>query len=144
MSSRADRHGCIDASVHGLRLTHKTNTSNCSQGKVRFRLGKGWLVPYVHDAIRGLSERESKTVTIGPDQAYGPCASSVNGAIDLSLILWSSHSQHKRNTSTDYAELTADIPMDNAPAGLQVGDKVKLSNGLNARVTNIDQVRMCV
>lgn len=30
--------------------------------------------------------------------------------------------------------------MDNAPAGLKVGDKVKLSNGMNARVAKIDQV----
>jgi preprotein translocase subunit YajC len=30
--------------------------------------------------------------------------------------------------------------MENAPAGLKEGDKVKLSNGLNARVTKIDQV----
>jgi FKBP-type peptidyl-prolyl cis-trans isomerase 2 len=44
-----------------------------SQGKVRFRLGKGWMAPFIHEAVRGMSERESKTVTVAPDQAYGPC-----------------------------------------------------------------------
>ena len=87
---------------------------NHSQGRVRFRLGKGWLAPYIHDAVRGMDERESKTVTV--EQPYGPY----------------------------YAELTADIPMDNAPAGLKKGDKVKLSNGMNAWIKNVDQAKQVV
>lgn len=87
---------------------------NHSQGRVRFRLGKGWLAPYIHDAVRGMDERESKTVKV--EQPYGPYN----------------------------AELTADIPMDNAPAGLKKGDKVKLGNGMNAWIKNVDQAKQVV
>lgn len=61
-----------------------------------------------------MNERESKTVTV--EQPYGPY----------------------------YAELTADIPMENAPAGLKKGDKVKLGNGMNAWIKNVDQVKQVV
>lgn len=43
------------------------------QGRVRFRLGHGWMAPYVHEAARGMAARESKALTVGPDEAYGPC-----------------------------------------------------------------------
>jgi len=36
-----------------------------------------------------------------------------------------------------FAQATADIPLSNAPPGLKVGDKVKLSNGISARVTKV-------
>lgn len=34
-------------------------------------------------------------------------------------------------------ELTANIPLENAPGGLRIGDVVKMSNGLSVRVTDI-------
>ncbi|GAB5029854.1 peptide methionine sulfoxide reductase [Nannochloropsis oceanica] len=77
---------------------------------VRFRLGHGGLPPFVHSAVDGMVEKESKTVVVPPDEAYGAY----------------------------YPELAAEIPAENAPRGLKVGDKVKLTNGLTARVTAQD------
>lgn len=101
----------VSATVEVLLEDGTPMAGTFDQGQVRFRLGHGWMTQFIHDAVRGMAPRESKTVAIGPDQAYGPY----------------------------YSELTADIPLENAPPGLKAGDKVKLSNGLNARVTNVDE-----
>lgn len=68
---------------------------------VRFRLGHGGLPPFVHAAVEGMVEKESKTVVVPPDEAYG----------------------------TYYPELAAEIPAENAPRGLKVGDKVSKGGG---------------
>ena len=65
---------------------------------VRFRLGHGGLPPFVHSAVEGMVEQESKTVVVPPDEAYGAY----------------------------YPELAAEIPAENAPRGLKVGDKVSM------------------
>jgi len=68
---------------------------------VRFRLGHGGLPPFVHAAVEGMVEKESKTVVVPPDEAYGKY----------------------------YPELAADIPVENAPRGLKVGDTVSRGGG---------------
>ncbi|EKU20399.1 peptide methionine sulfoxide reductase, partial [Nannochloropsis gaditana CCMP526] len=78
--------------------------------QVRFRLGRGGLPPYVHAAVEGMHVQERRTRSVPPDEAYGPY----------------------------YPELAADIPAENTPPGMKVGDKVKLTNGLTARVTRHD------
>ena len=65
--------------------------------KIRFRLGYGGLPHFVHSAVEGMVEKESKTVLVPPDEAYGAY----------------------------YPELAADISAENAPRGLKVGDKVR-------------------
>lgn len=51
----------------------------------------------MHSAVDGMVEKESKTVVVPPDEAYGAY----------------------------YPELAAEIPAENAPRGLKVGDKVR-------------------
>lgn len=38
---------------------------------VEFELGAGRVIPGVEQAVKGMSEGESKTVKVGPEQAYG-------------------------------------------------------------------------
>jgi len=68
---------------------------------VRFQLGHVGLPPFVHAAVEGMVEKESKTVVVPPDEAYGKY----------------------------YPELAADIPAENAPRGLKAGDKVSRGGG---------------
>lgn len=65
--------------------------------QVRFRLGHGGLPPYVHAAVEGMHVQERRTRSVPPDEAYGPY----------------------------YPELAADIPAENTPPGMKVGDKVR-------------------
>lgn len=142
----------VTADIEVLLEDGTPMASTFDQGRVRFRLGKGGLTPYVHTVILGMAEREAKTAPVPQDEAYGAY----------------------------YPELTADIPIESGPPGLKVGDKVrfqpsspffhraccavdgwlvqhhatqtrrctqhcqrqvKLTNGLNARVTKMDEAK---
>ncbi len=66
----------------------------------------------MHKAVEGMSEKETKQVQVPPEDAYGPY----------------------------YPEwVGSDLPRESGPAGMKVGDKVKLSNGLKARITQVDE-----
>lgn len=89
-----------------------------SEGRdpLSFTLGTGQVVPGFEAAVRGMSLGETKTVTIQPDQAYGP----------------------RR------AELIGLIPPEQVPEGVAVGDQLRAANGQVAVVVEITEegVRM--
>ena len=46
--------------------------SSSGRDPLEFTLGTGQIIPGFEQAVEGMAEGESKTVTIGSDQAYGP------------------------------------------------------------------------
>jgi FKBP-type peptidyl-prolyl cis-trans isomerase 2 len=82
-----------------------------SEGRdpLEFVVGSGQVISGFDDAVRGLAVGESVTVRIPPEDAYGP-------RVDEAII---------------------EIPIDQAPEGLQVGDQVQLVSGGRATVLEV-------
>lgn len=82
-----------------------------SEGRepLEFTVGSGQVIAGFDEAVRGLAVGESRTVRIEPEDAYGE--------------------------RTDDAII--ELPADSAPEGLQVGDRVQLSNGQPGTVLEI-------
>ncbi len=74
-----------------------------------FVIGRGQLIPGFNAALRGMSTGERLTVRVPTDDAYGP---------------------HR-------SDLVYEVPVGEAPAGLQPGDEVQLAGGTPARVVNV-------
>jgi peptidylprolyl isomerase len=74
-----------------------------------FQVGSGGVIAGFDNAVRGLAIGESVTVTIPPAEAYGERSE----------------------------DRVLDIPVEGAPDGLAVGDRVQLANGAQAVVLEI-------
>jgi len=83
--------------------------SSAGRDPLQFTVGSGQVIPGFDNAVLGLAVGDTVTVRLEPDQAYGPR--------DESLIF--------------------DVPIANAPEGLQVGDQVVLSGGQPAVVVAV-------
>ncbi|MCR9068861.1 MAG: peptidylprolyl isomerase [Rhodobacteraceae bacterium] len=61
-------------SIHYTGTLADGTTFDSSQGRdpLSFEMGKGQIIPGLEAALDGMSEGDSKTVTIPADQAYGP------------------------------------------------------------------------
>ena len=46
--------------------------SSLEREPLEFTLGEGMVIPGFEDAVRGMQVGQSKTVTISPEEAYGP------------------------------------------------------------------------
>ncbi len=46
--------------------------TSTERGPLEFTMGEGQVIPGFEQAISGMSPGETKTVTIAPDEAYGP------------------------------------------------------------------------
>jgi peptidylprolyl isomerase len=76
-----------------------------------FTVGAGDVISGFDDAVRGLAVGESVTVTLPPEEAYGERSE----------------------------DLVLDLDAAGAPAGLAVGDRVRLANGAAATVLEINE-----
>lgn len=61
-------------SIHYTGTLADGSTFDSSEGRdpLTFEMGAGQIIPGLEAALDGMSEGESKTVTIPADQAYGP------------------------------------------------------------------------
>jgi peptidylprolyl isomerase len=61
-------------SIHYTGTLDDGTTFDSSEGRdpLTFEMGKGQLIPGLEAALDGMTEGDSKTVTIPADQAYGP------------------------------------------------------------------------
>jgi peptidylprolyl isomerase len=84
-----------------------------SEGRdpLQFTVGGGQVIPGFDAAVRDLEPGQSKTVRLEAEQAYGPRQD----------------------------ELVIEVPLDGAPEGLVVGDRVELMNGAPAKVIAMTQ-----
>lgn len=78
---------------------------------LNFVIGTGKVVAGFEEAVTGLSEGEKRTQRIEPAKAYGE---------------WSEN-------------MTARVPVANAPQGLEAGSMVQLQNGMPAKVMEVDK-----
>jgi peptidylprolyl isomerase len=83
--------------------------SSAGRDPLEFEVGSGQVIAGFDDAVRGLAVGDSVTVRIPPEDAYGP--------------------------RTDDAII--EVPADQAPEGLQVGDQVQLATGARATVLEV-------
>ena len=90
--------------------------SSRNRTPLAFVVASGQVIPGFDDLVRGLKVGETRTARILPERAYGP--------IDPARIF--------------------DVPIENAPDGIAVGDEVTLSNGASAVVIAVtdDTVRI--
>ena len=60
-------------SVHytGYGKGDKVFDTTVGEGPVEIPLGKGYMIPGIENALIGMSEGESKTLTLNPEDAYG-------------------------------------------------------------------------
>lgn len=89
--------------------------SNCEGGRepLQFQVGAGTVVKGFDRAVTGLGVGESRKVRLDPSDAYG-----------------------ERDPD---AVIT--VPVAQAPPGLKKGDRVSLSNGMSATVTEVDPAK---
>ena len=55
----------------GYAKADKVFETTVGQGPVEIPLGKGYMLKGIEDALIGMTEGESKTLTIKPEDAYG-------------------------------------------------------------------------
>lgn len=77
---------------------------------LEFRIGAGKVIKGFDKAVTGLSVGETRKLRLTPEEGYGE--------------------------REDGAVIT--VPADRAPKGLSVGDRVQLSNGMPATITDVD------
>jgi peptidylprolyl isomerase len=60
-------------SIHytGYTKADKVFETTVGQGPVEIPLGKNYMLPGIEKAVIGMTEGESKTLTLKPDEAYG-------------------------------------------------------------------------
>ena len=85
------------------------DTSRDGDPPLEFVLGGGQMIPGFEKAVRGMVIGEIKTVHLSPNDAYGEH--------DDDLIL--------------------EMPLEVAPVGLQVGDSLRLANGMPVTIVEI-------
>lgn len=66
-----------DGSTVKVRFTGKLSTGEVfanseDQGPLEFTIGEGRTVPGLENAVKGMTPGESKTVTLPPEEAFGP------------------------------------------------------------------------
>lgn len=84
-----------------------------SEGRepLSFTVGSGQVIPGFDQAVLGLSVGDEVTVRIEPENAYGP----------------------------RLPDLVVDVPTENMPEGLNVGDKITSRQGATALVVEVDE-----
>jgi len=88
------------------------------QGDVRFIVGSGGYIPGLHTSVMKLENvGEEATFEVSPEEAFG---------------------------EADPAMGPVEVPKTQAPDGLAVGDAVRLSNGLKARVTAVTDAAVTI
>ena len=75
-------------SIHytGYTKADKVFETTVGQGPVEIPLGKDYMLPGIEKAVVGMTEGESKTLTLSPDEAYGdidPELTMVVSKVDL-------------------------------------------------------------
>ena len=95
---------------------------------------KGHLIPTDFD------QGEIKLI-IGSYAGFHPIVHEMSSRLPKSS---GSELVETKNGGPYYQEAVLEIPQANAPAGLKVGDIVKLSNGLKARVTRSDETSLVI
>ena len=85
------------------------DTSRDGDPPLEFMLGSGQMIPGFEKAVRGMAIGEIKKIRLSPNDAYGE--------LDDDLIL--------------------EMPREGAPVGLQVGDSVRLANGMPVTIIEI-------
>jgi FKBP-type peptidyl-prolyl cis-trans isomerase 2 len=99
----------VSVHYHGTLEDGEVFDSSRERAPLQFTVGAGAVIDGFDDAVRGLAEGESVTVTLPPAQAYG---------------------EHRE-------DLILDVPSEGAPDSLSVGDQVRLGNGQPAVVLEI-------
>lgn len=68
-------------------LTDGTEFDSSFDGEpLEFMLGEGMVIPGFENAIVGMAEGQTKTVTIPPDEAYGPYSDELIAVIQRSIL----------------------------------------------------------
>ena len=86
------------------------------RGPITFVMGSGQVIPGFDSAVRGLKVGESVTVRIEAEEAYGE---------------WQE-------------QFVVEFPIEQAPAGIRVGERVQLLDGRSATVTEVTETTVTV
>ncbi len=105
----AENGDSVAVHYHGTLDDGSIFDSSRQREPLQFVVGSGQLIPGFDNAVLGLSIGESVTVRLAAADAYGEART----------------------------DLVITVPIDQAPPGLVVGDRVELVNGAVANVTAV-------
>ena len=106
----------VSVHYHGTLDDGSVFDSSRERDPLQFTVGAGQVIDGFDNAVRGLAVGESVTVRMEPSEAYG-----------------------ERN-----ADLIFDLPIENAPAGIAVGETLIASNGAQAVVVAISDATFTI
>ena len=106
----------VSVHYHGTLDSGEVFDSSLEREPLQFTVGSGMVIDGFDDAVRGLAVGESVTVRLAPAEAYG-----------------------ERNP-----DLLIELPIENAPEGVDVGMTLTAANGAQARVVALTDTTITI
>lgn len=84
--SKAKKNDKVKVHYTGRLTTGEQFDSSDGRDPLEFELGAGQMIPGFDEAVEGMELNEKKTVTLSPDQAYGPVHDQLINEVDRNQL----------------------------------------------------------